>query len=44
MVAEIILGALVVDHALKHIARDSYISDKLKKWRDEAKEKAKKRD
>ena len=42
MVAEIILGAIVVDHALKVIARDSSFRDKLQRWSEEAK--AKKRD
>ena len=42
MVAEIALGVILAGHALKEIARDRNVRDKLQQWADEAGEKAKK--
>lgn len=42
MVAEIVLGLIVGGHALKEIARDRNVRNKLQRWADEAGEKAKK--
>lgn len=42
MVVEIVLGLIVGGHALKEIARDGNVRNKLKQWADEAGEKAKK--
>lgn len=41
MVVEIILGVIVGGHALKEIARDRNVRDKLQQWADEAGRKAK---
>lgn len=42
MVAEIALGVILAGHALKEIARDRSVREKLQQWADEAGEKAKK--
>lgn len=42
MVIEIILGVIVGAHALKEVARDRNVRDKLQQLADEAGEKAKK--
>lgn len=42
MLIEIALGLIVGGHALKEIARDRNVRDKLQQWADEAGEKAKK--
>lgn len=41
MVAELILGVIVGGHALKEIARDRNVRNKLHQWADEAERKAK---
>ena len=41
MITEIILGVVLGGYALKEIARDNTVREKLKKWADEAGKKAK---
>lgn len=41
MVAEIALGVIIAEHALKEIARDRSVRDKLQEWADKAGQKAK---
>lgn len=40
MVVEIALGVVLAGHALKEIARDRSVRDKLQKWADKAGQKA----
>ncbi len=42
MITGLILGVLIGGHALKEIARDRNVREKIQQWADEAGEKAKK--